>query len=107
MGGDPREPDPASTAFAADLDAAAEAGLSLDTFTYLTSTQFGPGQLAEFMSLDRPVQVYVLRMLAGEATPEDDRWFNTRDDAKAVASWMLELPAFRHELEDGPGDPRR
>lgn len=105
MAGDPPEPDPASLAFAADLEAAADAGLSLDTFTYLTSTQFGPGQLAEFMALERPVRVYVLRMLAGEATVEDDRWFNTRDDAKAVASWMLELPAFRRDPDDERSHP--
>lgn len=94
---EPDELDPASEAFASDLDAAAAAGLSLDAFDYLTSTQFGPGQFAEFMRLERPVQAYVLRMLAGEATRDDDEWFNSRDDAKSVASWMLELPAFRHE----------
>ncbi len=97
-------PDPADEAppqgFAADVDAAAAAGLSLDTFAYLTSTQFGPGQLAEFLALDGEMQRYVLRMLAGIATLEEDRWFNRRDDAKAVASWMLELPRFRHDPDD-------
>ena len=95
--------EPRANGFAADVDAAAAAGLSLDTFTYLTSTQFGPGQLAEFVALDPEVQRYVLRMLAGIATVEDDRWFNRRDDAKAVASWMLELPPFRHDPDDEPG----
>jgi hypothetical protein len=91
--------------FAADVDAAAAAGLSLETFTYLTSTQFGPGQLAQFVALDPELQRYVLRMLAGIATLEDDRWFNRRDDAKAVASWMLELPPFRHEPDATPDEP--
>ncbi len=95
--------EPTASGFAADVDAAAAAGLSLDTFTYLTSTQFGPGQLAEFVALDADLQRYVLRMLAGIATVEDDRWFNRRDDAKAVASWMLELPPFRHDADDEPG----
>jgi len=89
-----------SRAFEADVEAAAAAGLSVETFSYLTSTLFEAGQLAEFVALDPAVQRHVLRMLGGVATLEDDRWFNQRDDAKAVASWMLELPAFRHEPDD-------
>jgi hypothetical protein len=90
-----------SLAFAADVEAAAAAGLSVESFSYLTSTLFDAGQLAEFVALDAELQRYVLRMLAGIATLDDDRWFNARDDAKAVASWMLELPAFRPEPDDG------
>lgn len=86
-----------SDGFAADVDAAATAGLGLDTFTYLTDEHFGPGQLAEFLQLDPQMQSFVMRVLGGLAGPADDAWFHRRDDAKAVAAWMLELPAFRRD----------
>lgn len=85
----------ASDAFRADLDAAADAGLSLETFTHLTEEVFGPGQFAEFMQLDDELRAFVLRVLGGLAGREDYEWFDRRDDAKAVASWMLELPGLR------------
>jgi hypothetical protein len=87
--------DPHPGAFEADVEAAAAAGLSLETFVHLTEEQFAPGQLAEFMQLDLPMRTFVLRVLGGLAGPSDYEWFDRRDDAKAVAAWMLELPAFR------------
>ncbi len=89
--------DPPSSAFQADVDAAADAGLSLDTFTHLTEEVFAPGQLAEFMQLDHELRAFVLRVLGGLAGREDYEWFDRRDDAKAVASWMLELPGLRRD----------
>lgn len=80
--------------FAADVEAAAAAGLSLATFTHLTETEFHPGQLAEFLELDIEMRTFVLRVVAGLATRDDFAWFDTRDDAKSVAAWMLGLPAF-------------
>lgn len=85
---------PATGGFEADLEAAASAGLSLESFTHLTDEQFLPGQLAEFVALDASMQRFVMRVLGGLAGSADYEWFDTRDDAKAVASWMLELPAF-------------
>ncbi len=85
--------------FAADLDAAADAGLGLDTFTYLTAEQFGPGQLAEFLQMDLDMRTFVMRVLGGLAGPADYAWFDRRDDARTVAAWMLDLPPLR------PDDP--
>lgn len=87
--------DPRTEAFAADLDAAAAAGLSLDSFEHLTAEQFGPGQLAEFLELDAEMRNFVMRVLGGLAGQADYDWFNGRDDAKAVAHWMLTLPGIR------------
>ena len=89
------EPDDGASDFAADVDAAAAAGISLETFDHLTSEHFDPGQFAEFMALDAEMQRFVLRVLGGLAGPADYGWLDTRDDAKAVASWMLELPGIR------------
>ena len=85
------------SAFQADLDAAAQAALSLDTFTHLTEEVFAPGQFAEFMQLDVELRAFVLRVLGGLAGREDYEWFDQRNDAKAVASWMLELPGLRRD----------
>lgn len=79
--------------FEADLDAAAQAGLSLDSFSYLT-TEFHPGQLAELMALDAPMQRFVMRVLGGLAVSDDYEWFYEQADARSVAAWMLGLPAF-------------
>ena len=99
MPSEPTEPSepmgPGADAFAQDLDAAAAAGLSLESFTYLTDHQFDPGQLAEFLALDPPLRRFVLGVLADEVNEEDWRWFDRRDDCKAVADWMLRLPALR------------
>lgn len=84
-----------SERFAADLEAAASAGIGLDTFEHLTSEQFLPGQFAEFMALDHDAQRFVLRVLGGLAGSSDYEWFDTRDDAKAIANWMLDLPGLR------------
>ncbi len=89
--------DPPPSAFQADVDAAADAGLSLDTFTHLTEELFAPGQLAEFMDLDVAMRTFVLRVLGGLAGRADYEWFDRRDDAKAVANWMLELPGLRRD----------
>ncbi len=72
--------------FAADLDAAAGAGLGLDTFTYLTAEQFGPGQLAEFLQMDLDMRAFVMRVLGGLAGPADYAWFDRRDDALGCRS---------------------
>lgn len=89
--------EPPSDAFGADIDAAAAAGLSLETFTHLTEQVFAPGQFAEFMQLDDELRAFVLRVVGGLAGREDYEWFDRRDDAKAVASWMLELPGLRRD----------
>lgn len=91
-----------SEGFAEDLAAAASTGLGLDTFAYLTTEQFDPGQLADFLQLDPEAQSFVLRVLGGLAGATDYARFDRRDDAKAVAAWMLELPALRRERPDGP-----
>jgi len=93
---------PRTDGFAADLDAAADAGLSIDAFSYLT-TQFDPGQFADFMALDPAMQCFVLRVLGGLAAIDDYDWFYEQDGASAVAAWMLELPAFRRA--DAYGGP--
>ncbi|CAN5686787.1 hypothetical protein BH10ACT3_BH10ACT3_18520 [soil metagenome] len=92
-----------SAGFAEDLEAAAQAGISMETFELLASTQFDPGQFAEFMTLDAPLRAFVMRVLGGLDDPSDWAWFNERPDAAAVALWMFGLPGFSRPL-DGPGD---
>jgi hypothetical protein len=94
-------PGPRPTGFADDVDAAAAVGLSLESFTYLTEQQFEPGQLAELIALEPEVRAFVLRVLGDAVTEDDWRWFNERDDCKAVAAWMLQLPGLRVEPEQG------
>ena len=92
---------PRPDGFAEDLEAAAAIGLSLESFTYLTEHQLGPGQLADLIALDPQVRSFVLHVLADAATDEDWRWFNERADCKAIAAWMLELPALRVDAPPG------
>ena len=86
---------PRPDGFAEDVDAAAAIGLSLESFTYLTERLLEPGQLADLIELPPRLRSFVLRVLAGDATEDEWRWFNERDDCKAVAAWMLELPTLR------------
>ena len=86
---------PRPDGFSDDLEAAAAVGLSLESFTYLTEQVLEPGQLAALIGLAPTLRSFVLRVLADEATEDEWRWFNQRDDCKAVAAWMLELPGLR------------
>jgi len=92
---------PRPDGFADDVDAAAAVGLSLESFTYLTEQLLEPGQLADLIGLEPELRSFVLRVIANTATEEEWRWFNRRDDCKAVAAWMLELPALRAEPPPG------
>ncbi len=86
---------PRPDGFADDVAAASAIGLSLESFTYLTEELLEPGQLADLVALEPALRSFVLRVLADEATEDEWRWFNDRDDCKAVATWMLELPSLR------------
>jgi hypothetical protein len=84
-------------AAARDLEAMAELGWGPERWNDLSAK---PGQLADFLSLDRPMRSYVLKVLAGEATTADNEWFAQQSNAQPVAEWMLGLPAFEAVGDD-------
>lgn len=64
--------------------------------------------LATFQSLDRPTRHLILRLLH---EPADSDWASlaAHPQGKALASWLLELPAYREvpdDEDDTPPDPQ-
>lgn len=82
----------------ADLDAMAQLGWGPDRLNALT--KFQPGQFSDFMALDRPLRIYVLKVLGNDATEADHEWFSEQPAAQVIAEWMLGLPAFQGDYDD-------
>ncbi len=85
--------------FAADLDALAELGWGPDKLDALA--RFQPGAFADFRALDEDARGFVVKVLEGAATEQDYVEFEERADSEAIAKWMLTLPAFVGDYEDG------
>ncbi len=87
-----------------DIDVLARLGSGVGHLDQLASGNLNPGQLAEFMALDRPTRILVLKLLGGEPGAQDE--LDAHPDAKTLAQWLLTLPAYA-PCEDDPDDDDR
>ena len=93
--------------FTDDPEAAGRLGWGPDKIDEMARTGFFPGQLAQFLDLDKPTKALVLRLLD---QPAEADWteFGSLPNGKALARWLMTLPAYRnapdYEDEDGDGD---
>ena len=85
-----------------DLEAMAHLGWGPDRWNDLGLRE--PGQLAEYVSLDREMRIYVLKVLGGDATELDHAWFSEQPNSQPVAEWMLGLREFEATDFDDEAD---
>jgi hypothetical protein len=76
-----------------DLDAVATLGWGPEVFDKLAASGVAPGAFAEFRSLDVETRALVLRLL-DSPTEADFAELQSHPASRAVAGWLLTLPAY-------------
>lgn len=86
-----------------DLDAVAALGWGPEAFDKLAASGMAPGAFAEFRSLDDETRSLVVRLL-GSPTEADFAELQAHPAGRAVAVWLLTLPAYVNAPEGEDDD---
>lgn len=82
-----------------DLDAVARLGWGAEGMDKLAASGVAPGAFATFRSLDPDTRALVIRLLESPTTA-DFAELESLPHGRALAQWLLTLPAYTNTLED-------